>query len=57
MIVALALIELTLSIGVSLWGSDFLLPAVLAVFVLFGYVGYAVSKVVYVSYDDPTPGP
>jgi len=51
-IVVLGLITLGLTIAIKLRGFDWLLPAALSQVVLWAYVGYAVSKVTYVPYDD-----
>lgn len=51
-IIILTLIVLGLSIAVGLMGVTWLLPAMLSHIVLWSYVGYTVSKVVYVQYRD-----
>jgi hypothetical protein len=54
-IMILALVALVLTVSVSLDGVAWLLPAVVSHIVLWGYVGYALSKVVYVQYPDEAP--
>jgi len=51
-IIALVLIALGLTAAVHLKGFVWLAPAVVSYVVLWGYVGYAVSKVTYVRYHD-----
>ena len=51
-IVILALVALGLTAVVSIEGFGRLLPAVVSYIVLWVYVGYALSKVVYVRYPD-----
>lgn len=48
----LALITLGLTIGTTLRGSDWLLPAFVSLIVLWVYVGYALSKITYVQYHE-----
>ena len=51
-IIILTSIVLGLSIAVGLMGVTWLLPAMMSHIVLWSYVGYTVSKVVYVQYLD-----
>jgi len=48
----LALIALGLSAAIGIRGFVWLLPAVVSYIILWVYVGYAVSKVTYVQYQD-----
>ena len=51
-IAVLALISLGLTCAVGLKGSGWLVPAVASHVVLWVYVGYAVSKIIYVPYRE-----
>ena len=51
-IIILTLIALGLSIAVGSLGVTWLLPAIMSHIVLWSYVGYTVSKVVYVQHLD-----
>lgn len=51
-IIFLVLIALGLTAAASLRGSIWLLPAAVSYIVLWVYIGYAVSKVTYVKYQD-----
>jgi hypothetical protein len=51
-IIFLVLIALGLTAAASLRGFIWLLPAVVSYIVLWVYIGYAVSKVTYVKYQD-----
>ena len=46
----LGLISLTLTGAVGFKGTGWMLPALVSLIVLWGYVGYALSKVTYVRY-------
>jgi len=51
-IVILALVTLGLSIAVSVRGSEWLLPDVVSIVILWAYLGYTLSKVTYVLYHE-----
>ena len=51
-IIILTLIALVLTVSVSFKGVAWLLPAVVSQFILWGYTGYALSKLTYVQYPD-----
>ena len=51
-IVILALTALGCTIAIALEGSSWLLPTIVSNIILWVYVGYAVSKVSYVKYQD-----
>ena len=51
-IIILVLIAMALTFAVSLKGLIWLLPAVVSHIVLWVYIGYALSKVIYVKYLD-----
>jgi hypothetical protein len=51
-IIILTLNALVLTVSVGLKGVAWLLPAVVSHVILWGYIGYALSKVTYVQYPD-----
>ncbi len=51
-IIVLALIALGLTAAVSFKGVSWLLPAIVSHIILWGYVGYSASRVVYVQHLD-----
>mgnify|MGYP001812225881 CR=1 FL=1 len=51
-IIILVLVAMGLTFAVSLEGFAWLLPAALSHIILWGYIGYAISRVTYVKYPD-----